>query len=214
MKRPASITCQFRSEIGHIKGKRAARIALLLMVLALTAACGEEGSSSQEIDVGEMWRGVFVGPEERCVPYDRRDYAYNSRVLEAELVKELGGVYAPYTGRCLRDPGETDVEHIVALSEAHDSGMCGLPQGDKARFAGDLLNLTLASPEVNREEKRHYDAAEWVPDKNRCWFAARVVAVRKKYGLTIDEAEAQALEAVLGACESTDLVRHCTPRKD
>ena len=219
MKRPTMVTCQFQPEIGHFcrlnighsEGKRAARIALLLVVLILTAACGEEGPSSEQVDVGEMWRGVFVAPEDRCAPYDRRDYAYNSRVLEAELMKELGGVYAPYTGRCFGDPGETDVEHIIALSEAHDSGMCGRPQEEKARFASDPLNLTLASPEVNRDQKRHYDASEWLPEKNRCWFAARVVAVRQKYGLTINEAEAQALGAVLSACESTDLVRHCTP---
>ena len=187
------------------------KTALLLMVLALAAACGEEGSSSEQVDVGEMWRGVFVVPEDRCAPYDRRDYAYNSRVLEAELMKELGGVYAPYTGRCFQDPRETDVEHIVALSEAHDSGMCGRRQEEKARFASDPLNLTLAPPDVNREEKRHYDAAEWLPEKNRCWFAARVVAVRQKYGLNIDETEAQALEDVLSICESTEMVRHCTP---
>ena len=187
------------------------KAALLLMLLALVAACGDEETWSAQIDVGEMWRGVFVAPEERCSPYDRRDYAYNSRLLEAALMKELGGVYAPYTGSCFRNPGETDVEHIVALSEAHDSGMCGRPQGDKARFAADPLNLTLASPEVNRGEKRHFDASEWLPNKNRCWFAARVVAVRQKYGLTIDHAEAKALEAVLGTCESSELVRHCTP---
>ena len=184
--------------------------ALLLMVLVV-AACGEEGSSSERGDVGEKWRGVFVAPEERCAPYDRRDYAYDSRVLEAELVKKLGGLYAPYTGRCFRDPRETDVEHIVALSEAHDSGMCGRPKAEKARFASDLLNLAPASPEVNRGKKRHYDAAEWLPERNQCWFAARVLEVRRKYALTIDEAEAEALEDVLNGCASTDLVWHCTP---
>ena len=37
----------------------------------------------------------------------------------------------------------------------------------------DLRNLTLASPRVNRHEKRGKDAAQWVPARNRCWFAAR-----------------------------------------
>ena len=190
------------------------KTALLLIFLALVSACGEEGPPSEQVDVGEMWRGVFVAPEDRCAPYDRRDYAYNSRVLEARLMRELGGVYAPYTGSCFQDSRETDVEHIIALSEAHDSGMCGRPQGEKARFASDPLNLTLASPEVNREEKRHYDAAEWLPERNLCWFAARVVAVRQKYSLTIDEAEAQALEEVFSSCDSTGLLQHCTPAKD
>ena len=184
---------------------------LLLMAVGLAAACGDEGSWSERADVGEMWRGVAVAPEDRCAPYERSDYAYDSRVLEAALVRELGGVYGPYTGRCFGDPRQTDVEHVIALSEAHDSGMCNRPREDKARFAGDLLNLTLASPELNREEKRHYDAAEWLPEKNVCWFAARVLSVRLKYHLTIDRAEARALEGVLSACESTDLVRYCSP---
>ena len=190
-----------------------ARAALLLTVLVLTAACGDGELRSGKV-VGEKWRGLAIAPEERCAPYDRRDYRYNSRVLEAVLVRELGGVYAPYTGRCFRDRRETDVEHIVAISEAHDSGMCGRSQGEKARFAGDPLNLTLATPEVNREDKRHHDASGCLPGKNRCWFAARVVAVRRKYGLTIDRAEAQALEDVLSACGSTKMVWHCEPLRD
>lgn len=188
-----------------------AKTLVLLMVVGLAAACGEEETWSERADVGEMWRGLAVAPEERCAPYERRDYAYDSRLLEPMLVRELGGVYGPYTGRCFGDPRQTDVEHVIALSEAHDSGMCNRPQDEKARFASDPLNLTLASPEVNRDEKRHYDAAEWVPEKNACWFAARVLSVRQKYSLTIDDAEADALEGVLSACESTDLVRYCTP---
>ena len=46
-----------------------------------------------------------------------------------------------------------------------------------------------------------------MPELNRCWFAGRVLAVRLKYGLSIDRLEVDALEAVLAGCESTDLVR-------
>ena len=66
-------------------------------------------------------------------------------------------------------------------------------------------NLTLASPQVNRHEKSGKDAAKWVPDRNRCWFAGRVVDVRQAYGLTVDRREAQALERILSGCESTSL---------
>ena len=57
--------------------------------------------------------------------------------------------------------------------------------------------MTLALPQLNRYVKIHKDAAEWVPDLNQCWFAARVVAVRLEYNLTIDRREADALEAIL-----------------
>ena len=140
-----------------------AKTVVLLMVLAWVSGCGAEDPWAEQVDVGETWRGLVVAREDRCADYDRTDYAYNSRVLEAELVRELGGLYGPYTGRCFRDARETDVEHVIALSEAHDSGMCGRPAAAKARFASDVLNLTLASPQVNRSEKRHFDAAEWLP---------------------------------------------------
>ena len=93
----------------------------------------------------------------------------------------------------------------MAASEAHDSGLCARDAATKARFARDLRNLTLASPRVNRHEKRGKDAAEWVPDQNRCWFAARVLEVRRAYGLTIDRREAAALDRIFASCESTAL---------
>ena len=120
-------------------------------------------------------------------------------------MRELGAVYGPYTGTCFASTTETDIEHIVAASEAHDSGLCARDTATKARFARDLRNLTLASPRVNRHEKSGNDAAEWVPDRNRCWFAARVLEVRRAYGLTIDRREAAALDRILAACESTAL---------
>ena len=41
---------------------------------------------------------------------------------------------------------------------------------------------------------------------NQCWFANRVVEVRRKYSLTVDEREAQVLERMLSSCASTELV--------
>ena len=83
--------------------------------------------------------------------------------------------------------------------------------GNEPRFATDLLNLTLASPGVNRGQKNDRDAAAWLPDRNRCWFADRVLRVRQKYRLTIDRREANALDQVLASCASTSLVRGGAP---
>ena len=157
----------------------------------------------------ETWNGLTVGPEHRCAPYDRADYPY-PRSVEADIVASLGGkVYGPYTGRHFRSMRETDIEHIVAVSEAHDSGLCAAGPDTRRRFASDLLNLTLAAPEVNRcggPGKCAHDPADWLPPMNRCWFAARVVDVKRKYRLTVDRREAAALHRVLSACASTALV--------
>ena len=126
--------------------------------------------------------------------------------VEARIVAALGGVYGPYTGRWFVSPRDTDIEHIVARSEAHDSGLCAADAASQRRFASDLLNLTLSSPAVNRTHKNDKDAAEWLPDLNQCWFADRVVAVRRKFGLTIDPREAAALDRVLVGCRSTAML--------
>ena len=147
-----------------------------------------------------------MAPEDRCSPYDSDDYPYNQSV-EERIVEQLNGlVYGPYTGIHFQDTGQTDIEHIVARSEAHDSGLCAADADSKKQFASDLLNLTLAGPEVDRQQKSAKDAAEWLPDLNKCWFADRVVQVRQEHRLTIDETEAAALETVLSGCSSVDIV--------
>ena len=156
-------------------------------------------------DTADTWRGLVVAPENRCSPYDRkRDYPY-PQSIEQDIVRGLGRVYGPYTDTCFASARETDIEHIVAASEAHDSGLCARDRETRARFASDLRNLTLASPQVNRHRKSAKDAAEWLPERNRCWFAARVVEVRRAYGLTIDRREAMALERILSQCDGTDM---------
>ena len=152
-----------------------------------------------------LWRGITVAPEERCSPYDPDDYPYSPSV-EPRIVEELGGIYGPYTGRWFESIRETDIEHIVARSEAHDSGLCAADPATRSEFASDLLNLTLASPSVNRHQKVDKDVAEWLPELNRCWYVDRVVQVRREYGLTIDRAEADAIDRILAGCESTSLV--------
>lgn len=178
-----------------------------VLVMALNLSCVRP----------ETWRGIVVAPEDRCSAYLPDDYR-NSRSLEDEIVAEIGQIYGPYTGRCFSSTDQTDLEHIVARSEAHDSGMCGEDlEALEARkaFANDPLNLTLASPHVNRVAKRDRDAAEWMPDENQCWFADRIVQVRRKHGLTIDRREADALERVLSECESFEMdIRPCPATED
>lgn len=161
--------------------------------------------SVQVLYAEEIWRGLTVAPESRCAPYDSGDYSYPQSV-EDRLIVQLGGVYSPYTGEWFVDKYQTDIEHIVARSEAHDSGLCAADTATRRRFARDLRNLTLASPQLNRYRKVAKDAAEWLPETNRCWFAHRVIDVRRAYTLTIDRREARALDAVLASCDSTEMV--------
>ena len=102
-----------------------------------------------------LWRGLVVAPESRCSPYDADDYRYPQSV-EDRIIAELGGVYGPYTGRWFANKRETDIEHIVARSEVHDSGLCAAArQSHAARVYGrDRQRYTLLSRREKPEPRR------------------------------------------------------------
>jgi hypothetical protein len=100
----------------------------------LATACSLWGVGSA---VAETWRGIDVAPERRCSHYDASDYPYPQSV-EAKIVNDLGGVWGPYTGRTFSNTGETDIEHMVAKSEAHDSGLCSASAATRRQYATDL----------------------------------------------------------------------------
>lgn len=160
-------------------------------------------------EAGE-WNGLTIASEQRCAPYDRGDYRY-PQTVEPQIVAGMGGrIYGPYTGSYFASTDDTQIEHIVALSEAHDSGACAWTRDRKAAFARDLDNLTLASPGTNAS-KGGRDAAEWLPSTNACWYAERVVAVKREYGLTVDRAEANTLQRQFDSCASTDMDVQAAP---
>ena len=150
--------------------------------------------------------GIPVQDENRCTPYHSADYHYPAS-LEAQIVAELKGkFYSPYTGKTFTRAVEVDIEHIVARSEAHDSGLCAADIFTRRAFASDSLNLTFAEPAVNRNQKVAKDVAEWLPQMNQCWFVNRVVAVKRRYGLSMDTKEAEAARSVLASCPSFAMV--------
>ena len=161
--------------------------------------------AQQSAQSSGLWRGLVIAPENRCSPYDSDEYPY-SQSVEAKVVNAQGGIYGPYTGTWFSSTRDTDIEHILARSEAHDSGLCAASRSTRSQFASDLLNLTLASPSVNRHQKVAKDVREWLPALNQCWYVDRTIQVRVKYGLTIDRAEAEAVDRVLAVCESTDMI--------
>ena len=96
------------------KARRPAAIALAVLAIAALLAAGHGHAAA------DTWRGLAVAPEHRCASYDRADYPYPQSV-EREIVASMGGrVYGPYTGRHYRSMRDTDIEHIVAVSEAQD----------------------------------------------------------------------------------------------
>ena len=153
----------------------------------------------------ETWRGLKVCEEQPRDGYDRNAFGSAYSSLEDDIIAMLpstmkagGQVYTPYS--CLAfdikadGTADTDIEHIVALAEAHDSRIA---DDQRRNIASDLDNLTIADPTVNRSQKSDRDAADWTPDRHGRWFAERVIAVKLEYGLSVDPAERDALEGLL-----------------
>ena len=128
----------------------------------------------------ETWRGLQICEEQPREGYDRDAFGSAYSSLEDDIIDMLpstmkagGQVYTPYS--CLafeiRADGTaaTDIEHIVALAEAHDSRIADDQRRD---IAADLDNLTIADSRVNRTEKSDRDAGEWTPARHGAWFAA------------------------------------------
>ena len=153
------------------------------------------------------WMGLPVCEEVERTGYDRDAFGSAYSSLEDEIITGLPKsgrqVYTPYSCKLfdIRPDGTaaTDIEHIVALAEAYDSG---LRESQFQTFAGDLVNLTIADPSVNRHQKSDRDAAEWRPLRNTGWFAAKVLAVKQKYGLSVNPAERDALASMLASDSS------------
>ena len=133
---------------------------------------------------------------------------YNPK-LDVRHMQRHGWI-APYNCRTVASAQDVDIEHIVAWAEARRSG---LSCGRASEFMNDPLNITVAYPRTNRHQKSDKDAAQWLPAHNRCWFAARVVTVKRKYGLETDAAEQAALDRVLASCSAADRAASSCPAR-
>ncbi len=119
-----------------------------------------------------------------------------------------GTMTDPYTGRPLQlTAGRTttiQIDHMVALSNAWQTGAAALSPQQRQNFANDPMNLQATASAVN-QAKSDGDAATWLPpDKSyRCTYVARQVAVKQKYALWVTAAERQAISRVLTSCGAT-----------
>ena len=129
---------------------------------------------------------------------------------DRHLLWDVGHV-APYSCVHVEDESEVDIEHIVSFKEAVESGLdCYRAK----EFVNDELNLTVALPHVNRHQKIDKDAAEWLPEHNKCFFADRTERTKAKYGLSKDPAEQEVLDSILENCSDEERKRIVCPEDD
>ena len=109
-----------------------------LCAALLAAAAGTHGAES-----AQTWRGLAVAPSTAALRTSAATTPY-PQSIETRIVTGMGGrVYGPYTGRHFASRRETDVEHMVATSEAHDSGLCAADAAHEA-----AIRLRPAEPDA------------------------------------------------------------------
>ena len=93
------------------------------------------------------------------------------------------------------------IDHVVALSNAWQTGAFKLTLEKRTAFANDPLNLLAVKGSLN-SQKGDGDAATWLPPKKsyRCAYVARQVAVKAKYGLWLTAPEKAAIVKIIATC--------------
>ena len=109
----------------------------------------------------------------------------------------------PYSGRTITDASKLDIDHMVPLKEAHESGGHAWDAYKRRDYANDLSdpNTLIAVDRSLNRQKGAGDPADWLPP-NQAYqeeYAKAWVAVKLKWGLTADAKEIAVLRDILGA---------------
>lgn len=88
-----------------------------------------------------------------------------------------------------------DIDHLIPLKHAHDSGAFQWSKDEKKQFANDPDNLVITNRSYNRM-KGAKTIAEWLPvNKERaCRYIKDWVRIKKKYNLTLQESEKNTIQ--------------------
>ena len=128
-----------------------------------------------------------------------KDGTRDCKVISGELVD-------PFSGKKLQFNLNTaasniDIDHIVALSNAWQTGAAYFDKDARSSIANDPLNLLAVDASLNRQ-KGDGDAATWLPPLKtfRCEYVARQVAVKFKYKLWVTAPEKKAISNILAKC--------------
>ena len=120
----------------------------------------------------------------------------------------VSGILAdPYTGGSIafvrgeQTSALVQIDHVVALSNAWQTGAAQISPERRVAFANDPLNL-LAVDGATNSAKGDGDAATWLPPSTayRCSYVSRQVAVKSAYSLWVTTAEHDAIARVLATC--------------
>ncbi|MEW2290510.1 HNH endonuclease family protein [Streptomyces sp. NPDC047841] len=207
----------------------AAAAAVLAALLAPTTAHAAPAPAAAPRDavtlpVQDILAQLPVRSEDRT-GYERRKFKHwvdadkdgcdtRTEVLKAEavVVPEQGAScglsggawFSPYDDRFIQGPRGLDIDHLVPLAEAWDSGASDWSAKEREAYANDLGDdrALIAVSAASNRSKADQDPSTWLPPAvgYRCQYVTDWVADKMRWGLSIDAGEQAALTKVLGNC--------------
>ena len=122
-------------------------------------------------------------------------------------VVESGKLVDPYSGITIdfvkgnKTSMEVQIDHVVALSNAWQTGAFKLSLAKRTEFANDPDNLLAVQGRLN-SQKGDGDAATWLPPMKsfRCTYVSKQIAIKAKYGLWVTPPEKAAMKNILAKC--------------
>lgn len=114
-----------------------------------------------------------------------------------------------YDKKSFTTPTGLDIDHMVPLKEAWESGAFGWTTGQRQAFANDLGfqgSLIAVSAATNRS-KSDKDPATWLPKNSAftCTYVVTWLQVKYRWSLTIDPKEKSSIKSVLERCPTSKL---------
>ena len=102
---------------------------------------------------------------------------------------------------------QLDIDHVVPLAEAWDSGASRWSSDTRERFANDLDDprALIAVTASSNRQKSDQDPAEWLPQRAQCTYLVHWLAVKVRWSLSIDAEERDALRALITDCGLTSI---------
>lgn len=193
---------------------------------AQIAAAGDQPAEVL-VAIEELLGQLRVQPELARSGYDRDRFAHWSdldadgcdtreEVLLAERVAGTGTVnvcqvvggrwYSDYDGLRVTDPRDLDIDHVVALGEAWDSGAKRWDDERRERYANDLgyRDALIAVSATSNRQKSDLDPAEWQPIRTAVWckYATWWTKTKVRWNLAADAEEMLALRRLFGLCRT------------
>jgi hypothetical protein len=222
--------------VAHVPGMRsllrAGLVAIALAALSATASAHAEpavpAAKEFTLPLRSAVAALPVAPEDR-IGYHRDAFRHwidadrDGCTTRAEVLRDEAVDPPAVTGRCTLSGGRwyswyddtyltgargLDIDHLVPLAEAWDSGAHSWDAQRREAFANDLGDpraLVAVTARSNRS-KADRDVAEWLPDPAVvCHYIGDWTAIKLRWGLSVDPAEQDRLTGLAADCPNIPL---------